>query len=48
MKYKLIVVWYTGERNEYEFQTEEKAQEGERGFKMAFGNQITFTCIIRG
>lgn len=45
MKYRLLIVWDTGEKEENFFDTEEKAKEIEAGYKMAFGNQIAFTCI---
>lgn len=45
-KFVLRVIWENGERNEYSYNSKESAQEHERGFKTAFGNQITFTCIL--
>ena len=45
MKYRLLIVWDTGEKEENFYSTEEEAREIEAGFKMAFGNQIVFTCI---
>lgn len=46
MNYKLIVIWYTGEKNEHLYKTYEEAQQVANNYKMAFGNQITYTGII--
>lgn len=45
--YELIIVWATGEKEAHGYETEDKAKEIEAGYKMAFGNQIAFTCINR-
>ena len=45
MKYRLLIVWDTGEKEENYYATEEKAKEIEAGYRMAFGSQIVFTCI---
>lgn len=47
MKYRLLIVWDTGEKEENFYNTEDEAKEIEAGYKMAFGNQIAFTCIDR-
>ena len=47
MKWRLLVIWDTGEKEENLYETEEQAMEIEAGFKMAFGAQIVFTCIER-
>ena len=47
MKWRLLVIWDTGEKEENFYETEEQAMEIEAGFKMAFGAQIVFTCIER-
>ena len=44
--FKLIIIWYTGEREEHLFNTRTKAERAERGYYIAFGNQIDFTCVI--
>lgn len=44
-KYELIIVWATGERATHLYDTYADALEIERGFKIAFGNQIDFMCI---
>lgn len=44
MKYELIIVWSTGEKETHLYDSLEKAQEIERGLKMAFGSQL-WTCI---
>ena len=43
--YELIIVWYTGEIEKYTYKTIEKARAIESGFLMAFGGQVSFTCI---
>ena len=47
MTYELIVIWETGEKNVYEYNSEQDAQQGEANMKMAFGNQIQWTGINR-
>jgi hypothetical protein len=44
MKY-LVVIWVTGEKEVYSYNSKEDAEEAERGFWMAFGNQISWTGI---
>ena len=45
MKYRLLIVWDTGEKEENFYSTEDEAKKIEAGYKMAFGTQIAFTCI---
>ena len=45
MKYELIVIWETGEKNTYTYDTYEAAKEGEYFMKMANGNQISWTGV---
>lgn len=42
MKYELIVVWESGEKEVTEHASEEKANSAGAGMKMAFGNQISW------
>lgn len=44
-KYELIIIWLTGEKEIYEYNTREEAEKAEQGYKMAFGNQISWTGI---
>lgn len=44
-KYELIVIWSTGEKEVHEYNSREKAKKAEQGYKMAFGNQISWTGI---
>jgi hypothetical protein len=46
MKYKLIIIWEGGEREEATYQEEQKANEAEEGYHKAFGTQILWTCVI--
>lgn len=43
--YRLIIIWYNGERDEYDYPTREEAEEAENGYRMAFGNQISWSGI---
>lgn len=43
--YKLIIIWYTGEKETYDYTTREEAEEAEKGYHMAFGNQIEWSGI---
>ena len=45
MKYELIVIWESGEKQTYLYDTYEAAKQGERGMKMANGKQISWTGI---
>lgn len=44
--YILVVIWETGEKQEYEYDTYEQAQNGEANIRMACGNQIRWTGIM--
>lgn len=46
--YKLIVWYQDGTKEEATYTTEEEARKAEKGFYMAFGNQIASTLIKRG
>lgn len=46
MKYELVIVWSTGEKETYLYDSLDKAQDAEKGYKMAFGSQL-WTCINR-
>lgn len=45
MKYVLIIIWDTGEKEEHSYPTREKAEEIEKGMHRAFGKQIQWTGI---
>ena len=45
MKYELIVIWETGEKEIFEYATEEEAQESCNDFRMIFGNQVAWVGI---
>lgn len=47
MNFILGIVWDTGEREIFQYTTREEAEEVERGYKMAFGNQIQYTWVCR-
>lgn len=42
MKYELIIIWETGEKEIFEYATEEEAQESCNDFKYIFGNQVSW------
>ena len=43
MGYELIVTWTTGEKEIHTYSSEAEAKERGNGYKMAFGNQISWT-----
>lgn len=43
MKYELVVVWYTGDTEIFEYNTKADAERGAENMKRAFGNQVTWT-----
>ncbi len=45
MRAKLIIIWSTGEREEYVYSDKLKALQAERNMKLCFGNQITWSGI---
>ena len=45
MKNELVVIWETGEKEVHKYNNLEDAKEAEKGFRMAFGNQISWTGI---
>lgn len=40
--YELVVVWETGEKDVHAYATEEEVRAAGNGYKMAFGNQISW------
>lgn len=40
--FELVVIWSSGEKDIYEYQTEERAEAAGKGMKLAFGNQIAW------
>lgn len=45
MIYELIVIWDTGEKETYDYETLDAARQGEANMRMAFGCQIAWTGI---
>lgn len=45
MKYILIVVWESGEKEEHAYNTKEQAEKAGAGYKTAFGKQISWYGI---
>ena len=45
MKYELVIIWATGEKEVHAYATEEEAQVSVKGYKMAFGNQVAWAGI---
>lgn len=43
--YELVIIWANGEREIYEYKTEEAAEKGGQGVKMALGNQVAWWCV---
>lgn len=40
--FELVVIWETGEKEVHAYATEEEARTAGNGYKMAFGNQISW------
>lgn len=47
MKYELVVVWYTGEKEIYEYDTESEAEQGMNNMYLAFGSHQLWCCVRR-
>lgn len=47
MAYELVLIWDTGEKEIYEYRTEEEAIQTAVNMKKAFGNQIAWTGTRR-
>ncbi len=45
MKNELVIIWTTGEKEVHGCSNWEDAEEAERGFWMAFGNQISWSGV---
>lgn len=45
MKYQLVILWTTGEKDVHNYKTQYTAENAEKNMKMAFGNQIAWSCI---
>ena len=45
--YELIVVYTDGTKSIYEYDSEAAARAGERGIRMALGNQVSWCGIVR-
>lgn len=45
--FELVVVWDTGDKDIYEYRTEEEAEKGAERIKMACGNQVAWTGTRR-
>ena len=42
MKYELVVIWSTGEKEVYEYDNERDAEKGGANMRKAFGSQISW------
>lgn len=47
MKYELVIVWECPEGTKaiYTYNTEDEAEQAEKGMKIALGNQIAWSCV---
>lgn len=45
MRFELVVVWTDGSKNTYEYNSRAAAEKGERGMRMANGNQIAWSGV---
>lgn len=50
MRYELVVIWETGEKDIYAYSTREKAEKTAMEMKKVFGNQISWAGVreVRG
>ena len=46
--FELIVIWSTGEKDVYSYNSREEAETAGNGMKMAFGNQISWCGVRKG
>lgn len=46
-KYELVIIWVTGEKEIVEYDNQQLAENAERGYKRAFGNQIQWSGTRR-
>ena len=44
-KYELVIIWATGDKFIYVYDSEEAAIDGQASMKMANGNQISWSCV---
>lgn len=44
MKYEIVVVWSTGEKQIFGYATREEAEQAKAGYEMAFGSQV-WVCV---
>lgn len=42
-KHELVIIWETSEKEVHEYESRELAEQAERGYKAAFGNQIQWS-----
>ena len=47
MKTELIIIWETGEKEIYSYETEEEAETARKELKMVFGEQISWVGTKR-
>lgn len=45
-KSELIIIWDDGEREVYDYQTIDEAEEAMESMKMAFGEQISWCGVV--
>lgn len=43
--YELVIIWSTGEKEIFEYTDEDTAYNLQRGMRMAFGDQISWSYI---
>lgn len=45
--FELIIIWDTGDKDIYTYETQEEAEIIAQGYRTAFGNQISWTGTRR-
>lgn len=46
-EWTLVVIWESGEKQEFGYETEQQARDAERGMRIANGNQIAWTSVFK-
>ena len=45
MVYELVIIWTNGDKDIHVYTTREKAERAEINMRIAFGNQIEWSCV---
>lgn len=45
--WELVIIWNGGDKDITAFETKEEAEKAEINMRMAFGNQVDWSCVRR-